>query len=197
MAISALRQRIKDQSLTPAIVATALGLQQIIDRTIDGPPGGRTYERIEAWLDDVETTGYTPGSITPLPDPRPGCTKALGGVCSCAVCGRERVEAKALHDAFVVADREKLLAARAASTQRYVAEAVRRTTRGLELRQMRLDAGLTLVETATLIGLGMTLEQLSRLERGIPSGSRFLAEVEAGYEGLAKLSPKAKKAASK
>jgi hypothetical protein len=193
----ALRQRIKDQSLTPLIVASALNIPMIIDRVLDGAPGGVTYNRIVTWLDEVERTGYTPGSITPLPDARPGCTKAQGGLCSCPVCGRERAEAKALHDAFVVADREKLLAARAASTQRYIAEAVRRTTRGLELRAMRLDAGLTLVETATLIGMGMTLEQLSRLERGIPSGSRFLAEVEAGYEGLAKLSLKAKKAASK
>jgi DNA-binding XRE family transcriptional regulator len=195
MAISALRQRIRDQSLTTDIVASALGIPMIIDRVLDGPPGGVTYVRIENWLNDIERTGYTPGSVTILPDARPGCTKAQGGICGCPVCGHERIEAKAAQEAFEVANRQKILDARAAATERYVQEAIDRTRLGMELKGLREDANLTQAEAATLIGLEMTVEQLSRLERGKPLGTRYLPEVIAGYRGLAKLSSKAKKAA--
>jgi hypothetical protein len=52
MPISPLRQRIKNQSLTPDIVAAGAGVSlPILDRTIDGPPGGASYARIESgWI---------------------------------------------------------------------------------------------------------------------------------------------------
>jgi Helix-turn-helix len=191
--ITPLRQRVRDQGLTPQSVASALNIPMIIDRILDGPPSGSTYDRVIAWLDQVERDGsYRPAAALTEAERNAAAVEAAREAVERPQ--RLRLEAQAKIDAWYAADRERILADRAVATARYIQQSVERIEHGRALQGIREDAGLTLRELGAMLNVDFSM--LGRIEKGRPTGSK-IAEIDAGYNALTKLAPKARKVASR
>jgi Helix-turn-helix domain len=98
---------------------------------------------------------------------------------------RKAQDAQARIDAWQIAERERILQARAIATAKYISDQMDRISFGMALRDIREEAGLGLAEVAALIGT-VDASQLSRLEAGKPLGVRDMVAIQSIYRALPK-----------
>jgi hypothetical protein len=188
--ITPLRQRVRDAGLTPTAVGSALSMEILIDRVLDGAESGPSYEKVVAYLDRIEKTGeYVPAAA--LTDQERTARAQAAAQEAYEAPLRMRREAQERLDAYQAAEREAILQARAIATAKYVSAAMDRISLGMALREIREDAGLGLNEVAALIGT-VDASHLDRLERGKLLGVRDMGVIESVYRTLPKFTGKRK-----
>jgi hypothetical protein len=179
-----LRQRVRDAGLTPTAVGDALSIR-LIDRVLDGPESGQTYDRVIEFLNHCEREGYQ-APVAPVDnrtsDERYAAAQAAADEAFLAP-RKAAQDVQARLDAYYAADREAILQARAIATAKYISDQMDRISLGMALRDLRETASLGIREVAALIGVEASL--LDRLERGKPMGVGVnQAAIEAVYSTL-------------
>jgi hypothetical protein len=178
--------------LKPQNVADALNMSMTLDRVLDGPESGTSYDRVVEYLDRIERDGYfNPVAHAPLTFEQ----KVAAADEAFLAPQRARQEADARLKAWQAEERERILVARAEATARYLQAGLDRITHGMDLREQREQAGLGLAEVAALIGT-VDASMLLRLEAGKPLGCKLDA-IEAIYRTLPKFSGKPRKVVAK
>jgi hypothetical protein len=194
-----LRARVREAGLTPAAVATALNFGFDINRVLDDfSETGSSYEKVVAFLDRCERDGY----VAPVPpvdlrtkDERYAAAQAAADEAFLAP-RRAAQEASDRVKAWQAEERERMLVKRAEATAGYLQAQLDRITKGMDLREMREDAGLGLNEVAALIGT-VEASQLDRIERGIPFGNQSrIPAIEIFYRTLPRFTATKKAAKS-